>query len=538
MDIEKKILLSEEENFYFSGDLSGKTYFGEEVFLENFANKDYSTTKLFFLLEVYEKKDKLGIRSVIYEKKRGIGKQYYKISKEVRFITYNLRTKNFYWGFKVGSKKRIRSKAIYCNSFYRSPYSIFYHSFISILKDASYKSLCPTNGFLPDNEKIDKFSKVFSFYLDKLQETFKSKFELSKIESIDGKLFTIFLLQNNIVIPDTVENFINQRIEKKELLKKGNLVSYFMNENKLFGKKIRRLLSTFDGTYFYELENLIYIFKVFDVDYFNKVDIKYIGTTKFPLSYKIPISGSGYSVWDNFNFDNNTKMKLLRLYNQGVNIHDLIEHINFINYLKQNGLNIGFDSKNPVQFNFEHEKISQIYDDLRTYRVFREYDQKFIKDIEKTFKTSGGDYYPIILKNSEDYIDESNVQRNCVRTYSTKPSLIISIRKGSNVSDERITLEYKIFDGTYKRVQTRGKFNDYIDDYDETLCGYLDKKINKFISRNDVRLPSLHLKNDYLEKMVDSEINLMTKSLVWKEDISIFDNNNIWRDQMELDLPF
>jgi len=50
--------------------------------------------------------------------------------------------------------------------------------------------------------------------------------------------------------------------------------------------------------------------------------------------------------------------------------------------------------------------------------------------------------------------------------------------------------------------------------------------------------PSLRLKNDYLEKIIDSEINLLTKNLVWKEDLSIFDNNNIWRDQMELDLPF
>jgi len=538
MDIEKKILLSEEDNFYFSSDLSGKTYLDKDFFIENFANREYSTAKLFFLLEVYEKKNKLGLRSVIYEKKRGIGKQYYKITKEIRFITYNFRTKNFYWGFKIGSKRKVRSKAIYCNSFYRSPYSIFYHSFISSLKSASYKSICPGDGFSLESKKINNFNKVFTFYIDKLIKTTDSKFELNKIDSIDGKLFTIFLLQNNIVIPDTVENFINQRIEKKILLKEGNLVSYFMKNNELTGKKIRRLLSTFYGTYFYELENLIYVFKVFGVDYFNKIDSKYITTSKFPLSYKITSPGKGYNVWESFNFDNNTKIKLLRLYNQGVNIHDLIEHINFINHLKENGLNISFDSKNPVQFNFDHERISQIHDDLRTYRVLREYDDQFVKNIEKTFKTSGGDFYPIILKSTEDYIEESNVQRNCVRTYSTKPSLIISIRKGSYFSNERITIEYKIFDGTYKRVQTRGKFNDYIDDYDETLCGYLDKKINKYISTNDVKLPSLRLKNDYLEKKIDSEINLLTKNLVWKEDLSIFDNNNIWRDQMELDLPF
>ena len=82
-------------------------------------------------------------------------------------------------------------------------------------------------------------------------------------------------------------------------------------------------------------------------------------------------------------------------------------------------------------------------------------------------------FTPVILQKSEEYVDESIHQSNCVRTYQDRPgSLIISLRKENG---DRASIEYRPIIGKinvnenmkpvdFKRVQTLGRFNNTLDE--------------------------------------------------------------------------
>ena len=540
MENQKKILIKKTYESYYTSDISsGEKTNQKNIFLKNYGNLNCELEKNFLQVEIYEKKDKLGIKFFSLRKTRKFGRRYFKTEKVSNFISYNFRTKNFYWGYNSGSKKRIKTKNLIVNSFYRHPYSSFSSLLISDFKRLHLDFLYSEdkNYLLKISEKTYEIEKILNQYCDLVKNKVTDK-KLSNIQSHDALLFTCFLIDNEIKYPDSVENFASQRFIKKDLYKDKNIVTYFMSEYNLKGKKIRKILNEFDGS-FYNLENVLLLYKVFGVDYFNKIDIRYLQKNISPLRHNI---NSFLFERDNSHledFTNIEKSKMLNLFNLGVSIHDLVEHIKLIKEINLRGHQFKFRSLNPIQFNEEHELVSQIFSDMKKYTVERFYDDNFLRFVQKSIKTSSDDYYPKVLLTTEEYEEESTVQRNCVRTYTTNPTMIISVRKNNKKSDHRYTLEYRFEEGIIKRIQSRKKFNETLNEYEETLCSYLDKKINKFINKNDIDLPSILVKNEYFSKKVKSEINLLTNYLFWKEDLSIFDNN--YSDPyrfIDEDLPF
>jgi hypothetical protein len=96
---------------------------------------------------------------------------------------------------------------------------------------------------------------------------------------------------------------------------------------------------------------------------------------------------------------------------------------------------------------------------------------------------SGGIYYPIVLQSSDDYNNESLIQNNCVRTYKDSNSIIISLRLGDRESDDRASVEYRVYSNkgkmSYKRVQYLGKFNSKLNDRWEDALEQLDNIFEK-----------------------------------------------------------
>jgi hypothetical protein len=538
MDQSKQILISEKFESYKTIEPLGNTVFDKDTFLLNYGNIKSLVHHESLYVEVYEKENTIGIRLYHVSNRRWAGKRYFKVEKNSRFISYNYKTKNFYWGFSSGSRKRVNKNKLYCNSFYRSPYSIFSHELIETLKFSVLEPFYITESINSLVKEVKRAEDIISFYIEHLISRVNYDYDFNKLESNDSILFCYFLLENGIKFPDTIETYINQRFEKKKLKSFGNVVTYFMDEFELKGRKIRKLLSTFKNNLYYNTENLIYIYKAFGVDYFNKVNEDQLSISRYPIRYSIRNDVFRWYTGGEPNFTNQERSKMLSLFNHGVRIRDLVDHINIIKNVNMNGVEFKFKAKNPIQFRIEHEVVSEIYSNMRSYKVERIYDDNLISHIEQTLKTGSGNYYPKVLKTTTDYINESAIQRNCVRTYTITPTMIVSLRKYSVNSEERLTLEYQICDGSIKRVQSRSKFNGILDEYDETLCEYLDKKINKYIRSKDIELPSIVLKNDYMNKKIDSGINFFTKNLDWKEDVSIFDKgyriDNIYEDE----LPF
>lgn len=145
----------------------------------------------------------------------------------------------------------------------------------------------------------------------------------------------------------------------------------------------------------------------------------------------------------------------------------LNDHANFYVQLKRFGytettwLSDGTDENKFMEEHSDWANKLHIHRNGICTRIYPSY----FDVIETPFK----EYYPVILRTTEDYVNESAVQSHCVKNYITyTSSIIVSVRKGNRESDERGTIEYRIRKENNKIktevVQVRGKHNLKLDD--------------------------------------------------------------------------
>ena len=166
----------------------------------------------------------------------------------------------------------------------------------------------------------------------------------------------------------------------------------------------------------------------------------------------------------------------------------------------------------------------------------RQYSEDFVNYISKPIVTKNdGIFTPVLLQTSEEYVDESINQSNCVRTYQdNRSSMIISLRKENG---SRASIEFKPTLGKFgidenqpvhfKRVQTLGRFNHRLDEtWDDAIFDL------------DVRLKTVGLKM-WGNPTVKFITGAMTRDLEMK-----FDENgklsweNLHKDEDMNYLPF
>ncbi len=171
--------------------------------------------------------------------------------------------------------------------------------------------------------------------------------------------------------------------------------------------------------------------------------------------------------------------------NDEINPQTFADHFIFYTNLK-NYENIKWTSTTYDEFREEHLNWTELNDFYTKGTFDRIYNDKFESEVTKPIFTDGKTFYPVILKSSSEYNDESFIQSNCVKGYIKRPdALIVSLRKDSPDSKERATIEFRIsFDTVIelKRVQTLGRFNKSL-----TLC------LAKFALLNPNRSTSFNL---------------------------------------------
>jgi hypothetical protein len=163
------------------------------------------------------------------------------------------------------------------------------------------------------------------------------------------------------------------------------------------------------------------------------------------------------------------------------NLHSLNDHLRYIHELHERiGTSPRFVFKSLEEFQNEHYELSNIVHKMRNGCMVRNYDPEF----EKLFYNSFDGFEVKLLKNSDEYIEESNHQRNCVKTYTKeKNCFILSLRDSD---DKRITIEYvKSYNGVIRK-QTYGFANSEVDlnIYGNALS-MLDKTIEKYFKKID-----------------------------------------------------
>jgi hypothetical protein len=147
-------------------------------------------------------------------------------------------------------------------------------------------------------------------------------------------------------------------------------------------------------------------------------------------------------------------------------VSTFMDHLRMIRELKLLGENdITWKATNIHEFNEEHSKLASKVEYHKKGFYVRIYPKNFTDLIEMPIVTEDDLFYPILIKDTDEYISESAVQSNCVKTYIGNPSsYIVSLRRDDKNSNDRATIEFYLTkfgtDLPYFRVkQALGKYN-------------------------------------------------------------------------------
>lgn len=550
------------EHYYNSnpiGDNNGKYskkskygYFrlkGEETISDNEIKKYYSDTNkrltiVTSYVQVVQDGVKVSIRFKYITRVRQVGGRYFKVRRTNSFVTYNTKTKNFYSGRIDKKNKKIKVKKVRCNQF-RTPFLTDLK--LSIRRTFNYfKSKTGSwQDMISSNTEYGSYGDEVAYRA--IEHFAYSIFNKNKIlfdyksNHLENQLYKLYLKDNNISYPDTVDQYSIIQIPKKDMRKEGNIVNCFMNSNNIRGRHARTILNQNKDIDFHTLNE---VYHNFGLDYFNKIRKSFFSRSTDGM----------YNAWfnmvdvkinsNNYGISKNDKNRIINLINNCNTIEwSLIKnHLYMINELKKFDDIFKMKFTNRQDFDNEHYELTELLEKYREGKITRIYNNEFVSEIEEPIYGYNVDYYPVLLRTSTQYIEESKTQSNCVRTYMENPdSFIISLREGYSYSQIRATIEYKISKKSLDRVQTRGRFNANLNEIWDVPIEILDNRIEMLFKKGKFTLPRL-LKEFSNGKIIEryaqfkDDTEIRTIYPVWNEFIpngqisNLFDENG--------DLPF
>jgi len=466
----------------------------DDEVIKYYSDKTKTLTILHAIVEVVQDVDKVSIRFKYITRTRQRGSQYFRITRTNSFVTYNTRTKNFYFGRIEKKNKKLVSKKIRCNQF-RTPYltelklsirRIFNHF---MTKNGDWKDMISSRteyGSHGDEiayKSLEQFAYAI-FNKNLLLFDYKSN-------HLENQLYKLYLQDNKISFPDTVAQYSVIQIPKAKMLKEGNVVNCFMNSNNIKGRHARTILNQSKDIDFHTLNQ---VYHNFGVDYFNMIRKSFFSRSTDGM----------YNAWFNmidvkinctvYDLGKSDKKRMVSLINSSPDIDwGLIKnHLYMISELYKFGDTFKMNFTNRHEFNNEHYELTELLEKYKEGKVTRIYNEDFVREVEEPIYGFNVDYYPIILTNTFQYNEESKTQSNCVRTYVEYPNcFIISLREGSWYGNVRATIEYKITKKSLDRVQTRGRFNSNLNEIWDVPLEILDNRIEMLFKKGKFDLPKL-----------------------------------------------
>ena len=484
-------------------------YKDEESFLKNYGNIFAYVTHSRQTLVIEQKEKNIAIKVFSYNRYRTPGSKYFVVRRNLKYLTFNFNKKMFYAGEITSKLKKTTGKrqTFDVRNLEQSCSSLYYQV-AHILKGS-----CETNTF---------FDIFYNVIINKLQ------LKVDKNLSPNAKHFLIYLKIKNIKYPNAYLNFCDFHFKLKDLKKqKNNLVNYAMDYLGLRGNNIRKIFNKNVGI---DLVKVQYFYHLLGVDYFNKIKNTDIFSHTFYSNSWYRINRNEINQDDITNTEKSNIVSLIDSLTYNEQLETIREHIHFKEKLKKHQEYVKIKSKTHDEFITEHEEWSKLLASYKGGYIERYYGEN-ANNIEKTIICDKDLYYPVLLKTTEQYESESLVQRNCVRTYSQRPDcLIISLRKNSPDSTERLTIEYQYRKNKILNVQTRARFNDIASEEWVRAINVLDDTVNLFYVNKTIDLPKI-TKTYKNGKSVESysifpeeeKMHFMTP--VW-EDSSIYSDNN------------
>ena len=449
-----------QKNLFFKMESSNNT---EECFVENFANPLYSVLMDYVMVVVEKDGDKVSIKMFQGYKHRREGKAWFKVNKDVNYISVNTKTGDVYHGYIHGfQKKRKCSKSIRRNCFINDPLNGLKSQIKNVLTHFS------------DNA-YDYVTKAFSEFMFQIDQ--RVNFENL---NYSDRLLRFYLNKRGIKYPNNFNIYTEALFgpEIKKLIKKKNnrLVDAVMEKNGLTGKKVKKAL--------HECTNLnINLYKtarkLFGDDWLNQ-------DGDIILDLLNSIIGS-FSVPELF-LEMVSTEELKRVYSlfkqtyvhQNLDTYTFVDHIRMYTELKMFGERDlkWYSVESKDEFRKEHLDWTDKLQHYKKGTYTRHYPNYMYEMISQSFNN---EFHPVLLDTSSNYNEESNHQSNCVKGYIGKPSSIIISLRGGESQDERATIEYALTkkgDMVYaERVQSLGKFNQKLDAHWTTVLLKLDEVV-------------------------------------------------------------
>jgi hypothetical protein len=449
------------------------TFADEKTFIENFGNPLFHILKEYIMVVVEKNGDKVSLKIFYGRKIRNPGLFWFKTTKNCDFLSVNLKTGNVYQGSILNyQKKRKYTKKIKCNFFLNSPLDEQQNKlkrFSKIFKQTNsefYTS--PIQAFINlidqnNNFKLSPNNRLLKFHYDKKQIKYPNNFYL----------FPQFFVGNEI----------------KKLLKKNQnrLVESVMIHFKVNGARLRKVLHEVSNI---NLINYLTFKSIFGEDWLNQDELLLKQIIESTKNFNITFVDSETFKSLATKKEKRNSFNLLKdsLTTFSVDFYTLADHFRFWCELKRYGDNQTVwksDGTSDKFFREEHLDWSDKLDHYRKGYYERIYPSVY-SNLLSDFEHEGIRYFPVLLISSSDYNEESSIQSNCVKGYIGRcSSVIVSLRRDSNDSVDRLTVEYslsRIPDLKWvvmKRIQTKAKFNsEPSSDWTKPLQ-ILDSKINE-----------------------------------------------------------
>lgn len=495
----------------------------KEVFDSNFKNPIFNLFHRRLTGVVAKNEDKVTLKFFLFSRNRRVDEKFVRISTNCAYMTYNFKRNALYVGtINNYHKKRKVTKSVkiftFTSDIVNDLLSKFmtWHNFVC---ENTPVNLAANNGY--------SFNELVKHFIDNIpgvnydSERYSTK-----------TIYKTILTKKNIKLCDNWGTFCGAfpQPKSKDFKKYGDrYLTSIMELNKLSGDKIKRVLHKV---------------KKFNPELFRKA-VSFFGNDyilgKKDEELQLIFESDCNPYYTNLNFQNihskkerNCIFEIFKLMCTGeIDVNTFSDHFIFYNSLK-NFENIKWTSTTYDEFREEHLNWTEM-NEFYTKGTFRRiYNEKFEDEVLKPIFMAGVTYYPVLIKDSTEYNDESFVQSNCVKGYIKRPeAMIISLRKDSPQSKERATIEFRIsFDTVIeiKRVQTLGRFNKTLTDDWTDVLNRLDKRIDDIVHLFET--PKIHCKIGYNEFQSDSKfVENIFKGI--KRNYSLYNYSNydlVWED--------
>lgn len=432
-------------------------------YIQNYGNPLCLVRKDYVTLLVECKGDKISLKIFEGFRLRTAGKPYFIIDKSMEYITVNKKTGDVYYGtLKHYNKKKNFKKLFSKNNFHtKNSQKLLYTLKNGFFTVENHKVI--TNQFI---DAVDVFVKNFSNWSP-------------ESKSLDDVLLKYYLDKKHLKYPNNFGVFWSEyvtRIPLKEIRKNNNkVVDAFMKKNDLKGDAVKKALHTCKRI---NVPMLKLAYFLFPEEWVNQDSDLII------LSLEYDTNGFfyNYDLGENISELNLTKAEIRKVFMifkhsllSQINLYTFFDHIRFYRELKILGEEVKWNANNLSSFNKEHAEYTEKVEYHKKGTYHRIYPEYMYELLGKVITFNNEKYYPVLLDETSNYIMESTIQSNCVKSYiGTSGSYIVSLRKGNVDSEERATIEFrlrKIEDTiTFITPQMLGRFNGKLnDEWDEPI---------------------------------------------------------------------